>query len=110
MTIEAAFSWRMEDTLGSIAPGKRANFTVLDRDPYEIDPSRLGDTRVLGTVYEGAWHPLPAAHVEQRAKFTIGQATNADVSTSSHAVCHEQCGCEVADFVAKHFTARGWAA
>ncbi|MGA1420057.1 MAG: amidohydrolase [Ilumatobacteraceae bacterium] len=110
VTIEAAFSWRMEDTLGSITPGKRANFTVLDRDPYEIDPSRLGDTRVLGTVYEGTWHPVPAAHVEQRATFSIGYTTRAGRTATSHPVCHEQCGCEVADFVAKHLTANGWAA
>ncbi len=34
ITIEAAYSWRRETTLGSIAPGKIANFTVLEQDPY----------------------------------------------------------------------------
>ncbi len=34
VTIEAAYSWRMEDELGSITPGKLANFTVLAEDPY----------------------------------------------------------------------------
>ena len=34
VTIEAAYSWRMEDHLGSITPGKLANFTVLAQDPY----------------------------------------------------------------------------
>lgn len=58
VTIEAAYSWRMEDELGSISPGKAANFTVLARDPYELDPERLGDIAVLGTVYEGRCYPV----------------------------------------------------
>ena len=35
ITIDAAHSWRKEDQIGSIAPGKIANFTVLEEDPYE---------------------------------------------------------------------------
>jgi len=57
VTIEAAYSWRMENELGSIAPGKLANFTVLGEDPYAVDPARLKDIPVLGTVYEGRWFP-----------------------------------------------------
>jgi len=57
VTIEAAYSWRLEDSLGSISPGKVANFTVLSEDPYSVDPLRLGDIQVLGTVYEGRWVP-----------------------------------------------------
>lgn len=58
VTIEAAYSWRMEDRLGSIAPGKKANFTVLAEDPYAVEPLRIKDIRVLGTVYEGRWFPV----------------------------------------------------
>ena len=47
----------MEKELGSIAPGKLANFTVLGEDPYAVDPARLKDIPVLGTVYEGRWFP-----------------------------------------------------
>lgn len=53
VTIEAAYSWRLERELGSITPGKLANFTVLAQDPYAVDPLRLDDIEVLGTVYEG---------------------------------------------------------
>ncbi|MGA1074075.1 MAG: amidohydrolase [Ilumatobacteraceae bacterium] len=56
VTVEAAWSWRMEDELGSIEPGKRATFTVLDRDPYE--PDGLSTATVLGTVYDGKWFPV----------------------------------------------------
>ncbi|MFN8031696.1 MAG: amidohydrolase [Mycobacterium sp.] len=58
VTIEAAYSWRMEDELGSITPGKLANFTVLTEDPYAVEPERLDGIAVLGTVYEGRWFPV----------------------------------------------------
>lgn len=57
VTIEAAYSWRLEDELGSITEGKLANLTVLAEDPYRLDPLRLKDIAVLGTVYEGRWFP-----------------------------------------------------
>jgi predicted amidohydrolase YtcJ len=59
ITIEAAYSWRLEDQLGSIIPGKFANFTVLGEDPYAVEPMRLKDIPVLGTVYQGRWFPAP---------------------------------------------------
>ena len=61
VTIEAASSWRREHDLGTIAPGKRATFTVLADDPFDVDPSDLGRVRVVGIVYEGSWRPVPAA-------------------------------------------------
>ncbi len=57
ITIEAAYSWRLEHELGSITPGKAANFTVLAQDPYAIDPEHLGDIPILGTVFGGCWFP-----------------------------------------------------
>jgi len=58
VTIEAAYSWRQEDKIGSIAPGKIANFTVLEQDPYAVDPMTLKDIPVWGTVFEGALYPV----------------------------------------------------
>jgi len=58
VTIEAAYSWRQEDKIGSIAPGKIANFTVLEEDPYAVDPTKLSDVPVWGTVFEGAVYPV----------------------------------------------------
>ena len=57
ITIEAAYSWRREDTLGSIAPGKTANFTVLEQDPYTVAPEKLKDIPIWGTVFEGRIFP-----------------------------------------------------
>ena len=58
VTIEAAYSWRQEDSLGSITPGKVANFTVLGADPLTVNPVGLADIPVLGTVFEGRWFPV----------------------------------------------------
>jgi predicted amidohydrolase YtcJ len=58
VTIEAAYSWRQEVEIGSIAPGKIANFTVLEEDPYVVDPIKLKDIPIWGTVFEGALYPV----------------------------------------------------
>ena len=59
ITIEAAYSWRQEDWIGSIAPGKIANFTVLEDDPLTVDPLTLKDIVIWGTVFEGRPFPIP---------------------------------------------------
>jgi predicted amidohydrolase YtcJ len=58
VTIDAAHSWRMEHEMGSIAPGKVANFTVLEEDPFEADPRKLKDVPIWGTVFEGRLFPI----------------------------------------------------
>jgi predicted amidohydrolase YtcJ len=59
ITIDAAYSWRMEHEIGSIAKGKVANFTVLEENPYEVTPAALKDIKVWGTVFEGRVFPVP---------------------------------------------------
>jgi len=58
ITINAAYSWRMEKDLGSIEPHKIANFTVLDEDPYAVAPMHLKDIELWGTVFEGDKFPI----------------------------------------------------
>jgi predicted amidohydrolase YtcJ len=59
VTINAAYSWRKEDQIGSLAPGKIANMTVLENDPYAIPPEKLKDAGVWGTMFEGRVFPVP---------------------------------------------------
>mgnify|MGYP000963908007 FL=1 len=47
-----------EDQIGSIRAGKKADFTILEADPYEVGPSGLKDIKIWGTVFEGLPAPL----------------------------------------------------
>lgn len=58
ITIDAAYAIRMDDEIGSIQPGKIADFTVLEQDPYAVSPMKLKDIPVWGTVFEGKPFPV----------------------------------------------------
>jgi predicted amidohydrolase YtcJ len=49
MTIDAAHAAFNERRQGSIAAGKQADFTVLDRDPLAVPRDEIRDVRVLET-------------------------------------------------------------
>jgi predicted amidohydrolase YtcJ len=53
ITLGAAYTLRLDHEIGSIQCGKRADFTVLEDDPFAIDPQALKDARVWGTVQGG---------------------------------------------------------
>lgn len=59
ITIDAAFAMRMEHEIGSISAGKRADFTILESHPFEVEPQALKDIPIWGTVFEGRVFPLP---------------------------------------------------
>ncbi|MBS0266083.1 MAG: amidohydrolase [Planctomycetes bacterium] len=59
ITINAAYSIRQEKEIGSIEVGKRANLTVLEKDPYEVPPRDLRDVAIWGTMLEGRMQPVP---------------------------------------------------
>jgi len=52
-TIDAARAAGMEDEVGSLAVGKRADFVIVDRDPLTAPVEDLWKTRVLRTVIDG---------------------------------------------------------
>lgn len=54
ITIEAAQVIGMDSLVGSIRAGKRADFAILDRDPYAAGATRLNEVRVAGVIFEGA--------------------------------------------------------
>ena len=58
VTIEAAYSLRLEHDIGSISPGKLANFTILEASPFAVKPDAIKDIDIWGTVLEGRLQPL----------------------------------------------------
>lgn len=52
-TINAARAGWRDATTGSLAPGKWADFIVIDRDLWATDPRDIGDTQVLATYLAG---------------------------------------------------------
>ncbi|MGH8960820.1 MAG: amidohydrolase [Jatrophihabitantaceae bacterium] len=52
-TINSARAMGLDDVTGSLVPGKSADFLVLDRDPFTVEPDTLIQTRVLETVFAG---------------------------------------------------------
>jgi hypothetical protein len=58
ITLGAAYTLRLDDEIGSIETGKKADFAVLGEDPTAVDPMALKDVPVLGTVSGGQVHLL----------------------------------------------------
>ena len=52
-TLNGAYQLHLEDEIGSIEVGKRADFAVLAQNPFEVDPYDIAGIRVLRTVLDG---------------------------------------------------------
>ena len=53
ITIEAAQVIGMDDIVGSLAAGKKADFVVLDDDPFEVETDAMKEMPIVATIYEG---------------------------------------------------------
>ena len=69
VTIEAAYSLQLEGEIGTIVPGKRANFTILDASPLTVDATEIRNIGVWGTVMEG--RVLPAGEAKRKASLDL---------------------------------------
>jgi len=58
VTLDAAYSLQLEKEVGSIVPGKLANFTILADNPLTVEPLKIKDVVIWGTVHEGRVLPV----------------------------------------------------
>jgi predicted amidohydrolase YtcJ len=86
VTIEAAYSLKLEDEIGTITPGKRGNFTILSDNPLTVDPMKIRDISVWGTVMEG--RVLPADKTEKEASLDPLQPAEWDLKFARAAMAH----------------------
>lgn len=52
-TLDAAYAGFMEETVGSLESGKRADFIVLDQNIFEIEAAQIATAKVLQTWLNG---------------------------------------------------------
>ncbi len=77
VTLDAAYSLKMEKEIGSIVTGKLANFTILEDNPITCDPMAVKDVSVWGTVHEGRLLPVN--------RKTAGRVSNRSISSDRDA-------------------------
>ncbi len=53
ITLGAARTLKLDNEIGSVSPGKRADFSIIGDDPFAVNKTKLKDIPVLGTVFGG---------------------------------------------------------
>jgi predicted amidohydrolase YtcJ len=66
----AAYAGFAEEKIGSLDPGKWADFIIVDTDPAKVDPQTLARTKVLETWVAGkkVWERTPETSATERGK------------------------------------------
>lgn len=95
ITLEAAYSLQLEKEMGSIVPGKLANFTILADNPVTCEAAKIKDIAVIGTIHEGRVFPVKESArmaTSYRIPENLKPVANVPVP-SEHAHAHDQGGC-----------------
>jgi predicted amidohydrolase YtcJ len=58
ITVDAAYILGQEHEIGTLRAGKKADFTILEQDPYDVPVEQLRDIPIWGTVFEGQPFPI----------------------------------------------------
>jgi len=86
MTLNAAYALGLEDRIGSITPGKQADFLIVTDDPFEVAPRDLFDVQLMATFVDGhAEFCRPGDEALCASERTEGIGVSASLSRSGHA-------------------------
>lgn len=113
VTLDAACSLQMEKQVGSIVPGKLANFTSLSENPVTSDAMTIKDIAVWGTVNEGRVLPVKQPADAGRAAVmgpvldAAGLAASSQVDHDDIRVGREGDACSVARLLAEAVAGAG---
>ena len=66
ITIDAARTLNLEKQIGSIEEGKRANFVILNKSPFKVNPMDIKDLKVLATIFEGQFNIIKSNNLKTR--------------------------------------------
>lgn len=78
VTIEAAYCIDLEEEIGSIKVGKKADFTVIKQDPLNVSPDQLKDILITATIFEGKVFPINS-QVSSQSNLSSGKASDLEV-------------------------------
>ncbi len=60
ITLGPAYTLHLDHEIGSIEPGKQADFAIVEDSPLDVSPQKIKDIDVWGTVIGGSVHPAQA--------------------------------------------------
>ncbi|XP_031566738.1 uncharacterized protein LOC116301762 [Actinia tenebrosa] len=60
ITKNAAIILGTDDIMGTIEEGKLANFTILEKDPLEVNPMEIKNIKIYASVYKGRMNKIHA--------------------------------------------------
>jgi len=88
VTLDAAYSLKMEKEIGSIVSGKLANFTILGDNPVTCEADAIKDIPVWGTVHEGRVLPVATKKAGGQAASSSSRPLDANREAAAQLAAH----------------------
>ncbi len=89
ITITAARTFEMDEKIGSIKVGKEATFTILEQNPFKIDPVKIKDIPIYGVVYRGRMIPN-----KKTTRIGADRDTHGCIASAGYQWCQRTGRCE----------------
>ncbi|MFO7628896.1 MAG: amidohydrolase [Prochlorococcaceae cyanobacterium] len=82
----AAYQYFEEASKGTLAPGKRADLVILDRNPLKVDPAMISTIKVVETIKDGrSIYRLGRDRIDARKAAAASQVAADPLQAHAHA-------------------------